>query len=107
MRSPLRVSYDFADLLPALARDWTHPIARSSAADVTLFHRCGFSRVADSHEFITRFVGRTREELEREAALRVRGLVHDSIQPHAVGMTRADGPLPAPRRLQILREEAS
>jgi len=57
--------YDFATLYPAICAGETVDLTRL-ARDVTLYFRDGFATHIDNHEFVSRYVGLTREEIEAD-----------------------------------------
>jgi radical SAM superfamily enzyme YgiQ (UPF0313 family) len=73
---------------------------------VKLYFRAGFSNVADSHEFIPRYVGKSEAEVLEEEELRKRGWLSSSVQPHVVGIATNPSAVPERRRLVVARAGA-
>jgi radical SAM C-methyltransferase len=74
------------------------PVLKRGPQELTLYYRIGFSSVVANHEFVTRFAGRTREELEEEAELARAGRFTKSVQMHSVGVRVAES---TTRRLPV------
>jgi len=65
VRSGLRFSYDIPDLV-ARINAGELPTFRPNSREVTLYFRTGFATHIDNHEFVSRYVGMTRQQLEAE-----------------------------------------
>jgi len=56
----------------------------------SLYYKTGFEQVCDSHEFISRFVGRTYDEAREEVLLRSQGMKTLSLPSQVAGLTKLD-----------------
>ena len=71
--------------------------------EATLYFRAGFDDVADSHEFVPRYVGLSWEMIEEEAERRRWGLETTNVQPHVVGLNLSETPALENPRLKVLQ----
>ena len=88
VRRGLAFSCDVPAALCSL-REGGLPTSLERVEGIALYYQTGFSHVADSHEFVPRYVGRTRAQTEAEAELRRQGKLTRTVQPHVVGHSTA------------------
>jgi hypothetical protein len=65
VRSGLIFNYDVPSLVARILAGEPTTFTRSPR-EVTLYYRDGFATHIDNHEFVSRYVGRTRKEIEGE-----------------------------------------
>lgn len=88
----LELNHDVEKLMLEV-RDVVLDTIETAPTKVTFYFRTGFDAVADSHEFVPRFVGHTKAEIEDQNERRRNGMLAENVQPHVVGLGFKETPV--------------